>query len=214
MRDKPVGRAGREERECHVCGQMALVQNGVTDESFLYGAGEDAVELTARIALWECSNCGAQRADSDVEDAQHEAVCRHLRLLAPAEIRALRTRLGVSQSELALLSGYGEASIKRWENGVLLQNRSADRFLRLLIADPVNLLRLRKISQQSEPTGSEEAGFEQAGSEPTDPEQPRMERAAARLEQPRRPRFRTDVQETGRSQHFSLRATGSHRCML
>ncbi|RKH22160.1 hypothetical protein D7V77_27830 [Corallococcus sp. CA041A] len=38
----------------------------------------------------------------------------------------------MTQSEFAEETGFGEASIKRWELGLNLQNKSADKYLRLL----------------------------------------------------------------------------------
>src|SRR5205807_9610189 len=63
---------------------------------------------------------------------RHEAICRALRLLTPAAIRAIRERLGPSQEQFAQLTGIGKATISRWECGRLLQNRALDNYLRLL----------------------------------------------------------------------------------
>lgn len=48
--------------------------------------------------------------------------------------------------QFAGLTGFGTATIKRWENGSLVQNASADRFLRLIADKDVahKLLRLGK----------------------------------------------------------------------
>jgi transcriptional regulator with XRE-family HTH domain len=61
----------------------------------------------------------------------------------------LRHDLGLSQTELARLTGFGEASIKRWESGVLIQNISSDRFLRLL-REPAALYKLRRLEDERE----------------------------------------------------------------
>ena len=41
----------------------------------------------------------------------------------------------MSQAEFAKVTGFGLASVKRWETGAIVQNQSADRLLRLLQAD-------------------------------------------------------------------------------
>ena len=64
-------------------------------------------------------------------------------LPTPSEIVALRERLGLSQSELAALTGIGKATISRWERGRILPNRAMARYLSLLeYADNVDRLRL------------------------------------------------------------------------
>ena len=63
---------------------------------------------------------------------QHNAVCHYLGRLTPDEIVALRKRLGLTQAGLAEKTGIGIASIKRWENGTVIQNASLDGQLRAL----------------------------------------------------------------------------------
>jgi hypothetical protein len=41
----------------------------------------------------------------------------------------------MSQAEFAKVTGFGIASVKRWETGALVQNQSADRLLRLIRDD-------------------------------------------------------------------------------
>lgn len=62
----------------------------------------------------------------------HGAVCRHLGLLTPSEIKDIRTRRDMSQAAFAELTGLGEATIARWERGDVTQNRGNDRFLRMV----------------------------------------------------------------------------------
>jgi putative zinc finger/helix-turn-helix YgiT family protein len=69
----------------------------------------------------------------------HKAICKVLGLLTPDEIRAVRDRLAMSQVEFSKLTGFGEATISRWERGRLLQNRANDRYLRLLAERPENV---------------------------------------------------------------------------
>ncbi len=55
-------------------------------------------------------------------------------LLTSEEIKRMRSRKGWSQSELAMKTGAGSASIKRWELGKI-QDAAMDRLLRLFL-DP------------------------------------------------------------------------------
>ena len=73
---------------------------------------------------------------------RHEAVCRHLGVLTPKEIIAIRKSYGMSRAVFARLTGIGEASLARWENGLLIQSPAYDRFL-FLLTFPENLERLK-----------------------------------------------------------------------
>lgn len=116
---------------CDSCGELALQQTHVV-QSFPYRKENEEVQLTAEVPAWQCTNCGFEFTDGDAEELRHEAVCRYLGVLSPREIRELRSNYRLTQSEFAQLTGFGEASIKRWETGLNIQNKAADKLLRLL----------------------------------------------------------------------------------
>lgn len=111
--------------ECFDCGSKDF-RRVVRAEKFTYGQGKDAVELTADIPVLICQACGEEIIPSEAEELQNEAVCRHLGVMTPREIKALRQRRGWSQQDLADQTGCGVASVKRWEAGTLVQQRSID----------------------------------------------------------------------------------------
>jgi putative zinc finger/helix-turn-helix YgiT family protein len=117
--------------ECGNCGSRKL-KRSVEPQSFTYGVGDDAVSLTARVPVFTCQSCGEAFTKGEAEELRHEAVCRHLGVLTPREIRQLRRRRGWTQVDLARHMRCGAASIKRWELGALIQNPSNDLLLRLL----------------------------------------------------------------------------------
>lgn len=167
-----------ETRACGACG-AAESRAVVRTERFMYGVGESAVELSADVPVWTCAACGFEAIDAQGEDLMHEAVCHHRGVLTPRKIRDLRIRHGLTQAELARLTGFGEASIKRWESGGQVQNVSADRLLRLA-ADGAILCRLRAMADEAS-----------SGSVPG---------------APFRPTFRTPVEERrAEAQQFRLR---------
>jgi len=128
---------------CPGCGAKRVGTSLVADK-FVYGVGPDAVELVVEVPLRTCQSCGFQFLDDKAEDAHHEAVCRHLGVLTPAEIRALRARLGLTRAAFAQLTRLGEATLARWERGALIQTAAYDQFLYLLQDDRnVELLRER-----------------------------------------------------------------------
>lgn len=106
-------------------------------ETFLYGTGTEQTKLQANVPVWKCSNCGEAYVDGDSEQFRHEAVCRHLGRLTPAEIQQLREYRGLTQEALSDLTAFGTASIKRWETANQIQSSSADRMLRLMFDDEV-----------------------------------------------------------------------------
>lgn len=116
---------------CEVCGAIS-VQTELMRDPFIYGSGANAVELTADVWVHTCSACGDSYTDNEADVAYDEAVCRHLGILTPAEIRAMREGYGLTRAEFARMTGFGRATVGRWERGEVTQNRSADRYLRLL----------------------------------------------------------------------------------
>lgn len=114
---------------CELCGEAAAVQSLETQQ-FAYLDGQEEVLLTAVLPVVACAACGEAYLGTDAEMIQHEAVCHYLGRLTPSEIRALRDRHGLTQAKLAERTGIGIASIKRWENGTVIQNASLDARLR------------------------------------------------------------------------------------
>ena len=129
---------------CEMCGADGLKTELVRDP-FIYGAGAGAVELSADVPVHTCARCAFSYTGHEAEIARHEAVCHHLRVLTPAEIRGLRERYDMSRAAFARLTGLGEATLARWERGQVIQNTSNDRYLRLL-EDPGVVRRLSSIA--------------------------------------------------------------------
>ena len=116
---------------CPACGGSHITTRDV-EHRFPYGVGPSPTELMAIVPLHECEkeSCGVEFFAEELEDRRHEAVCRHLGVLTPKEIREIRGTL--SRQEFAHLTRFGEATIGRWERGELIQNAANDLLLRLL----------------------------------------------------------------------------------
>ena len=106
---------------CDMCGTPGLKTELVRDP-FIYGTGDDGVELVVDIPVRTCSSCGPY-TDDQAEDIRHDEVCRHLGVLTPTEIRDLRVKYDLSRAELARITGLGESSIARWETRGIIQKR-------------------------------------------------------------------------------------------
>lgn len=111
--------------------------------SFPYGTDNPPLMLEVEIPVTHCRECNDSFTGEQAADIQHAAICKHLGLLSPEEIRHIRETYGMSQEELSKIGGFGRASLARWETGALLPNRSSSALLYLL-SFPENMKRMRK----------------------------------------------------------------------
>ena len=150
-----------DELTCAACGENNLSRRMEMDE-FEYGAGQSVVPLSANVVVFTCNDCDFEFTGPSAEVARHEAVCRHLGIMTPAEIRELRGRYGLSRQSFASITRLGAASIARWETGSFLQNRAYDSLLYLLCFED-NLRRLRIRHAVAAPGESDSASLEAPG---------------------------------------------------
>lgn len=111
---------------------------------FLHGIGSHVTTLSAVVPMHVCGECGAEFTDDVAEKLRHAAVCRHLGLLTPEQIVAIRERAGMSRKQFAAMTRIGMASLSRWENSEGMQNPALDLYLRLL-ARPEGIKVLREV---------------------------------------------------------------------
>ncbi len=100
------------------------------EHTFTYGLGVDAAELTVALPVHVCPSCGLEFLDDEAESLKHEAVCAHLGVLSPNEIRGIRRMHGMSRPAFSKMIGIDEAALVRWEEGMLIQSAANDRRLR------------------------------------------------------------------------------------
>ncbi len=127
---------------CPQCGEKGGVATSLYPHTFRYGSGESTVDLTVELPLRRCSACEFEFLDDEAERLEHEAICAHLGVLSPKEIRGIREAYDLSRNEFAQVTGLGEATLNRWENGIKIQTLANDRYLRLL-ALPLSMQRLK-----------------------------------------------------------------------
>ena len=138
-----------------MCGTPGLKTELVRDP-FIYGAASDAVELSADVPVHTCSHCSVSYTGEEAEIARHESICRHLGVLTPGEIRALRVRHNMSRAAFARRTGFGEATLARWERREVIQSTSSDRYLRIL-GDPAIFRCLSSMSKRADSSGTEQS---------------------------------------------------------
>jgi HTH-type transcriptional regulator/antitoxin MqsA len=71
-------------------------------------------------------------------------------LLEPQEIKRIRKKLSLTQTEAGELIGGGPRAFQKYENGDLLPSRAISSALRLLDADPTGLGFLQRASSKHE----------------------------------------------------------------
>jgi DNA-binding transcriptional regulator YiaG len=120
-----------EAPRCSACGSNA-VSTTFVDEQMEYGSGPTPVHIPVRLPVHRCAACELEFTDSTAEGLRHEAICRHLGLLSPGEILAIRARLNMSRQRFAALTRLGVATLARWESGEIIQNAALDAYLRLI----------------------------------------------------------------------------------
>ncbi|MEM6301294.1 MAG: hypothetical protein AAF749_06100 [Pseudomonadota bacterium] len=134
---------------CPACGS-AEVMTGYEVSSFPYGTGTDQVWLDANVPVISCDACGFESDGPGADMKRHQAVCNHLGVLTPDEVREVRLLHGLNRADFARLTGLGEASLNRWEGGMKIQNGSIDSLLYLL-RDSKNIAALQSRRDEEAP---------------------------------------------------------------
>jgi DNA-binding transcriptional regulator YiaG len=110
--------------------------------------GEDIAELVSifipmewdpELEEWLMTEEGLKK----VEDTK----ARHMGLLLPHELKALRERLGLTQKEISEVLQIGEKVWSPWENGRLRPSRSMNLLLRALEDGKITVDYLKAVSQ-------------------------------------------------------------------
>lgn len=138
---------------CPNCGSTNIETRIQTDtiEQAAY-SNKPAATIHVDVPGRTCRDCAFSFLDEEAEALYHEAICRHLEVLSPREIKSVRERHGLSRDEFAQLTKIGRATLSRWERGCLVQNASNDQFLYLLsYQDNIERLRMRRSSSLPEP---------------------------------------------------------------
>lgn len=116
---------------CPLCGTEDLL-TVIHNDTFTYGTGRSAVELSVQLPVRSCQSCDIEFLDQVGERLKHNAVCRHLGVLTPEEVKSVREYHQMTRARFSEVTGLGEATLARWEAGAVIQNRANDRYLRLL----------------------------------------------------------------------------------
>ena len=120
-----------------------------TQKTVQYDIKGETVSIDVSVLM--CQTCRKESDPPDDSTDPVDAAYREYRgrhgMIQPEQIRRFRESLGLSQSDLAALLGWGGATLSRYENGAL-QDEAHDRAL-MLAMDPRNLMRLGEANATS-----------------------------------------------------------------
>lgn len=126
--------------ECDSCGEEVDVM--IHTEHVQFSVRDLVVE--SDFSIPRCPHCNSVVALADIEDENirilYDVYKAKKGLLTSEEVRSIRTKYGLSQSDFALLLGLGEKTVTRYENGSI-QDHSHDNLMRL-VTEPTILKQL------------------------------------------------------------------------
>jgi len=86
--------------------------------------------------FYRCENCGEEWYAPGQMQVTQERAAKLIRqnhgLVSPERIRFLRSRYGITQSQLERMLGVGPKTVIRWEKGSVVPTLAANRLLELL----------------------------------------------------------------------------------
>ena len=133
----------KREDTCLACGAHMRARRGQLD----FAVNGERVRV-AGIAHLKCPKCGegmlSASALGELQSRAHAVYRNRHALLAPAEIRAIREKYGLTQAQLARLLRLGGNTLSRWEAGRNVQTAAMDVLLRLLRDLPASLQYLKR----------------------------------------------------------------------
>lgn len=123
-------------KACPICGGKSML-NKIGEYHFEPPQNIPGGRMIIKDTSWEeCGECGEKILSADLEAKLEKERYKRLGLLLPEEIRKIRKRTNLTQSQVAKILGVGEKTYTRWEAGRSLQNKSSDNLIRLMDEDP------------------------------------------------------------------------------
>ena len=154
---------------CPVCDRGSLVAEKYSDD-FRHNSTLVRVDDLER---YRCVACGADPILTDQIKRNQLRICDAKRradgYLTSAEIKALRERFSLSQSDAAGVFGGGANAFSKYERGEVVQSLPMDRLMRCVLAFPLLLSFLRRIAHPSVNSSATETSTITSGVSLSDP---------------------------------------------
>ncbi|MGD9859938.1 MAG: type II TA system antitoxin MqsA family protein [Marinobacterium sp.] len=120
---------------CPICGEGSLTPQVEMVPVEYRGVSR---QIVSHISICDC--CGSEQAGSAELRANKRAMVAFKKevdgLLTGSQVRALRERLGISQSEAAKIFGGGPVAFSKYESDDVSQSEAMDKLLRITDALP------------------------------------------------------------------------------
>ena len=129
--NKSIILSNQKESHCPIC-ESHRVKTSDEQERFYYGKEPNPIEITVIVPVHTCEDCSFQFTDPEADQIRHDAVCKRLGVMNPEQIKKIRQQYGLTRADFSAITDIGEASLHRWENGLLIQNAAYDHYLYLL----------------------------------------------------------------------------------
>lgn len=142
-----------ENKVCPICEEGVLtIREGCNENEY------KGVNGSVRFFYEECNVCGSEQADASLSLKNKRFMIAFRKqvdgLLTGAEVRALRERLKLKQSEAALVFGGGPTAFSKYESDDVTQSAAMDKLLRVADALPEAFRHLCKLAGQEVPKGA------------------------------------------------------------
>lgn len=134
--------------KCPVC-NIGFLETVTSDYSTVIKDGQQEVVITvSNLKREKCPSCNEEFLGPEALKIIEDAKYKQLGLLTPDELKMIREKLGLTQGQISSLLCVGKKSYFRWENGLSIQNKSIDRYIRLVNENPKNILVLLDLQKQ------------------------------------------------------------------
>lgn len=118
--------------KCPICGSGKLSEKTVSEEFDYKGQ----TKIVSDYHVYACNKCKEEIVDPKTLRVTEKVLTDFRRgvdgLLTSDEIKAIRKKLGKTQSEMAEWLGVGEKNFTRYENGQVTQSKTMDLLLRIV----------------------------------------------------------------------------------
>lgn len=118
--------------QCPICGQ-GILKKEVRDEIFEY---KGCSKIIPNYVTYSCPECGESIVDSASLKASGKLLKDFQRevdgLLSGMEIKRIRLKLGLTQTEMSEVLGGGTKAFARYESDSICQSKAMDTLLRIL----------------------------------------------------------------------------------
>lgn len=120
---------------CQICGEGHL-EARVEKNPVEYKSASKELEMHCSV----CLACGSEQASATDTRTNKRAMMAFKKevdgLLTGVQVRALRDKLGINQTQAALIFGGGPVAFSKYENDDVAQSEAMDKLLRLADAVP------------------------------------------------------------------------------